>query len=54
MNQNKSSNGIEIINHIIKENRKQGDEIYEEEINKMNPINYLNKAKEIYKNYVFI
>jgi len=51
---NKSSHGIEILNFIMNQDRKLGEEIYEDENNKMDPYNFLEKAKQIYKDYTII
>jgi len=54
MKPNKSSNGIELINFLIDQDRKKGLEIYDEENKKMDPDNYLEAAKNIYKSYLII
>lgn len=54
MKPNKSSNGIELINFLINEDRKIGVEIYEEENRKMDPVNYLDRAKKMFKAFNII
>ncbi len=54
MKSNKGSNGIQLINYLIDQQRNIGEEIYEEENKKMDPIKYLDQAKKMYKDYYII
>jgi hypothetical protein len=54
MKKNQNCNGIELVNHIKKQNKKLGDEIYAKEIERMDPQSYLDEAKKLYKDYNFI
>ncbi len=54
MKPNKGSNGIELINYLIKRNKKEGEEIHEIELKKMDPSKYLKSALNFYKDYEII
>jgi len=54
MKSNKGSNGIQLINYLIDQQRNIGEEIYEEENKKMDPIKYLDQAKKMYMDYHII